>query len=206
MTTTTTTSAPITEETPSSPKQFLKRMSTREMEHQSRIATQKAMFDLMKNTASSETFVSEEDAELKKPDDFDMRNYFREYCSDGLSDEQKQLKVFYLLHQNSIYSEHCRRLKLDIEDLKESIKEQKENEEYQEEETERYIEELDLKDIKIGELNLRITKLRQKCISKNNSLFWWRVAFFSNLVAMGSWYVYQNCEPNVIQKLFEFIW
>lgn len=173
-------------------KQFCQKMTTREMEHQSKIATQKALLELSIQTEEDVSHItsSDEDSELLVK--FDMRDFFREYCDVSLSEDKKKLKVFHLLHQNAVCFNYIAKLKQRIGGLNQELENQRETEEYQEEESERYIKELDEKDMEISKLTLRVTKLREKCIAKNRSLFWWNVTFITSQVAWLGWFIYQN--------------
>lgn len=77
------------------------------------------------------------------------------------------------------------------------LENQKETEEYQEEETERYIKELDEKDMEISKLKQRVVKLREKCMTKNDSLFWWKSLFFASQVTWLGCILYQNYRQQI---------
>lgn len=187
------------------PKQFCKLITPREMEYQSKIATQKALLELAENVKGSKKRKLDEfildDNEEDIPSMFDMRDFFREYCDKDLSEDDKRLKVFQLLHQNSLCYSYIDKLKNRISTLEEDFENHKEAEEYQEEQTEEYIKELDEKDLEIKQMKNRISKLRNKCIKKNNSLFWWRSFFFITNVSWLGFYLYQIYEDDVCRAL-----
>lgn len=176
-------------------KQFCQKMTPREMEHQSKIATQKALLELSIQTEEDVSHITSSPStseDLDLPVKFDMRDFFREYCDVSLSEDKKKLKVFHLLHQNAVCFNYIAKLKQRIGGLSRELENRKETEEYQEEESERYIKDLDEKDMEISKLILRVTKLREKCIAKNRSLFWWKVTFITSQVAWMGWFIYQN--------------
>jgi hypothetical protein len=176
-------------------KQFCQKNTVREMEHKSKIATQKALLELsvLKKIESDKEEI---------PVEFNIREFFNEYCEDGLSEDKKKAKVFDLLHQNSACFNYIKNLKNKIDDLNNELDNKRETEEYQEEESNRYIQELDEKDIELNNLKLRVTKLREKCIKRNNSLFWWKVLFFTSKTAWLSWFVYKNYASDISAFIF----
>lgn len=190
------------------PKQFCKLITPREMEYQSKIATQKALLELAENVKGSkeskkrklDEFILD-DNEEDIPSMFDMRDFFREYCDKDLSEDDKRLKVFQLLHQNSLCYSYIDKLKNKISTLEEDFENHKEAEEYQEEQAEEYIKELDEKDLEIKQMKNRISKLRNKCIKKNNSLFWWKSFFFITNVSWLGFYLYQVYEDDICSAL-----
>lgn len=197
---------------PTPPPTVSNRVSVREMQHQSRIATQKAMLELGKLQAATTNIETEHETGSddessysdQLPEPFDMRQYFREYCDINTSEDSKRLKVFYLLHQNSLHELREKKLEKEIESLREELNDQKESAEFQEDESERYIRELDEKDLEISQLKKRIVKLRENCMAKNKKLFWMANSLAAYTVGTLAYIAYQYFGPDFDLSAFKF--